>query len=141
MIFQIIPILLVPLQIIFNNVLEEVLSWVFGKQTLPPKNLKTSVQSWNHADERETCQQLLEWWRICIRDPAPNVPEHPVCAGKYNLEAGKNEPTINSLGLLIGVLPRRIWRSYRLLKKWLSYLVFGNVLEETPLNEGYIQVQ
>lgn len=40
MIFQIIPILLVPLQIIFNNVLEEVLSWVFGKQTLPPKNLK-----------------------------------------------------------------------------------------------------
>ncbi|KAK9916203.1 hypothetical protein WJX75_010017 [Coccomyxa subellipsoidea] len=88
MIFQIIPILLVPLQIIFNNVLEEVLSWLFGK---------------------------------------------------YDLETGKNEPTINSLELLIGVLPCRIWRSYRLLKKWLSYLVFGHVLEEAPLNEGYIQ--
>lgn len=62
-------------------------------------------------------------------------------AGKYDLETGKNEPTINSLELLIGVLPCRIWRSYRLLKKWLSYLVFGHVLEEAPLNEGYIQVQ
>ncbi len=30
MILQILPILLVPLQIIFNNVLEEVLSWVYG---------------------------------------------------------------------------------------------------------------
>ena len=30
MILQILPVLVVPLQIIFNNVLEEVLSWVYG---------------------------------------------------------------------------------------------------------------
>ena len=30
MILQILPILVVPLQIIFNNVLEEVLSWIYG---------------------------------------------------------------------------------------------------------------
>ena len=34
MILQILPILLVPLQIIFNNVLEEVLSWVYGTRFL-----------------------------------------------------------------------------------------------------------
>ena len=30
MILQILPVLVVPLQIILNNVLEEVLSWVYG---------------------------------------------------------------------------------------------------------------
>lgn len=40
MIFQIIPILLVPLQTIFNNVLEEILSWFFGKEALPAGHLE-----------------------------------------------------------------------------------------------------
>ncbi|EIE26082.1 hypothetical protein COCSUDRAFT_61078 [Coccomyxa subellipsoidea C-169] len=80
-------------QIIFNNVLEEVLSWVYGK---------------------------------------------------YDLDGGCNEPTINSLKLLFTEFPCRLIRSCHLLNKWLSYLVFGSLVfgsqeEGVPQYEGYIQ--
>lgn len=60
MIFQIIPILLVPLQIIFNNVLEEVLSWLFGKQTLPLKS-ENIGQSWNQVDQKGNMPTTIAW--------------------------------------------------------------------------------
>ncbi len=67
------------------------------------------------------------------------------CVGKYDLDDGCNEQTINSLKLLFTEFPCRLIRSCHLLNKWLSYLVFGSLVfgsqeEGVPRNEGYIQV-
>ena len=62
LILQILPVLLIPLQVIFNNFAEEILSWIGGwfRNGISYRD-SSAHPSWSHTNIA-SCVSLVAWW-------------------------------------------------------------------------------